>query len=329
MTGGSGSTRDWMLDQLLDDGAARGAPAVRSAVDIGSPDPDIAGAAADSGHGVAGDGGAPAATDPDAGARRILRGLLAGVGATAVLIVAGFAGCGGGRPAAPAATHRAGPAPAPSSARPVDPVAPQQDQSVPYTPTTDSCPGGPTSPLALTGNGTVWVCSRGPQESPLDGQVLHVTFSCGRSRPEPTCSYMLSAVSVTPGWISAAGSTDQWLQHRVVTRVQFNFFNGDKLATDPFVLDTNGIHGPVSATLPSRVLASRADVLILRTDRPSAAPTSAGSPPAPAGTGGVLGADPLGAPGAPATTDGDPGGRDPVDATFAISQLSFLGHPPS
>jgi len=329
MTADGGSTRDWMLDQLLEDGPACGASAVPTAGDIGSTDAEIAVAAGDSGHGGVGDGAAPAAADLNAGARRILRRLLAGVGVTAVVIVAGFAACGGGAPATPAATHRASPAPAPDAERPPGPVAPQQDQAVPYTPTTDSCPGGPTSPLALTGNGTVWVCSRGPQESLLDGQVLHVTFSCGRSRPEPTCSYMLSAVSVTPGWISTAGSTDQWLQHRVVSRVQFNFFNGDKLAADPFLLDTNGIHGPVSATLPSRVLASRADVLILRTDRPSAAPTVAGSPPALSDTGGTLGTDPLGAPWTSAALDGEPVGPDPVDATFAVSQLSFLGHPPS
>ncbi len=329
MTVDSGSTRDWMLDQLLDDGPACGAPTARAAANMASPDPEIAIASTDSRHGVAGDDTAPAAADPNVGARRVLRGLLAGVGATAALIVAGFAAFGGGSPATPAVTHRAGPTLTPAAAHPSDPVAPQQDQAVPYTPATDSCPDGPTSPLALTGSGAVWVCSRGPQESLLDGQVLHVTFSCGRSRPEPACSYMLSAVSVTPGWISAAGSADQWLQHRVVSRVQFNFFNGDKLAADPFLLDTNGIHGPVSATLPSPVLASRADVLILRTDRPAAAPAVTGTSPALPDPERVLGTDQLGVPGTSAASGGDSVGPDPVDATFAVSQLSFLGHPPS
>lgn len=329
MTGDSGTTRDWMLDQLLDDGPACGRSAAGRRAGIASVDHESAGVSTAPGSTVADEVVAPRVEDPNAGSRRVLRRLIAGVGATALAIMAGFAACGGGPPRTPAPTHRVGPGLTPAASRLPDPVAPQRDQAVPYTPTTDSCPGGPTSPLALTGTGTVWVCSRGPQESLLDGQVLHVAFTCGRSRPEPTCSYMLSAVSMTPGWVSAAGNTDQWLQHRVVAQAQFNFFNGDKLAVDPFVLDTNGIHGPVSATLPNPVLASRADVLILRTDRPSAAPTVTSSPPALPEAGGPLRADPLGAPGTSAATDGDPVGPDPVDATFAVSQLSFLGHPPS
>jgi hypothetical protein len=112
------------------------------------------------------------------------------------------------------------------------------------------------------------VCGRGPQERLIDGQVLHAQFTCDPSRPESACSYMLNAVLVTPGWVAKAhGGKGEWLQHRVVTRLEFNFFNGSQLAADPFFVDTHSIHGPVPATLSGKILASRVDVIILHTGR--------------------------------------------------------------
>ncbi len=69
---------------------------------------------------------------------------------------------------------------------------------------------------------------------------------------------------------------------RVVTRLQFNFYNGDQLAADPFFVDTHSVHGPVPATLPGKILVSRVDVIILHTERPPASPaagTTAGAVP--------------------------------------------------
>jgi hypothetical protein len=218
---------------------------------------------------------------------------------------------------------------------------PAQDQAVPFTAWTDSCPNGPGSPLALTDTSTdsAWVCARGPQESFVDGQVLHVVFTCDATRPQSTCSDMLNAVSVTPGWVAKTpGGKDEWLQHRVVTKLQFNFFNGNQLVADPFPVETNSVHGPVSATLPTKVLASRVDVLILHTARPPAAPLPTTTPPAPAGgdqpPGGLFdslpttGTDNAAATPAPGDLASGPG-SDPVDATFAMSQLQFLGHSPN
>ncbi|WP_152981361.1 hypothetical protein [Mycobacterium intracellulare] len=221
---------------------------------------------------------------------------------------------------------------------------------MPFTARTDSCTasGGSTdqlaarSPLALTDtrSDSAWVCGRGPQESYVDGQILHAQFICDPAQPNSACSYMLNSLAVTPGWVAKTpGGKDEWLQHRVVTRLQFNFFNGTQLAADPLFVDTHSIHGPVTVTLPSKILASRVDVLILHTDRPPAAPLPTSSAPAPPP--GVTGlAPPPGlvdsvmgtgapSPSAPSTADPDPGRSDPVDATFAMSQLQFFGHSPT
>lgn len=153
---------------------------------------------------------------------------------------------------------------------------------------------------------------------------------------------MLNSVSVTPGWVAKTpGGRDEWLQHRVVTRLQFNFFNGSQLVADPFFVDTGSVHGPVTTALPGKVLASHVDVIILHTERPPAAPLPASTGPGrapdvteltpPSGlVDSVLGPA-TAAPGAPPPAD--PGSSstasDPVDATFAISQLQFFGHSPS
>jgi hypothetical protein len=289
--------------------------------------------------------GEPVLTPPadvNAGAKRTLLWLSSGVVLVAVLIVMAFLVFGGGP--APTATPQHKPAATPAVVAvptTTDLPAPPQDQAIPFDPTTDSCPGGPTSPLALTDTSTdsAWVCSRGPQESRLDGQILRVKFMCDRSRPESTCSYMLNSVSITPGWVAKTpGGKDEWLQHRVVTRLQLNFYNGDQLAADPFFLDTNSVHGPVPATLPGKILASRVDVMILHTERPPAAPLPSTNPGAnPAGpaappTGlmdSMLGSgDPAAPPTDPAGA-GNSGSSDPVDATFAVSQLQFFGHAPN
>lgn len=282
--------------------------------------------------------------DANAGARRVGWWLCAGAVLVAVLIVLVIAVFGGGPDPAPVAAHRASAAPPAISAAPTTGAIPMppRDQAVPFTAATASCSAGSTSPQALTDTSTdsAWVCARGPQESFLDGQVLHVNFTCAGSRPESSCSYMLNSVSVIPGWLAKTpGGIDQWLAHRVVTRLQFNFFNGNQLAADPFFLDTNSVHGPVPATLPTPVLACRVDVLILHTDRPPAAPLPTASPESPGADQTLPGfADP-GQGGTAATTTDPPGPTglptdptaitDPVDATFAMSQLQFFGHSPN
>jgi hypothetical protein len=76
------------------------------------------------------------------------------------------------------------------------------------------------------------------------------------------------------------------------------------------------------------VLASAVTVLILQTARPAAAPLVVGEAP---GFGdSVLGEGALPVPGDPAVAAGpDPAEETAVDATFAISGLSFFGHQPN
>jgi hypothetical protein len=206
----------------------------------------------------------------------------------------------------------------PPSAAPAD-----QDQAVPYT-ASANCPAGSTSAQALTdtSSDSAWVCVRGPADAAVDGQVLHVDL--GRS-------YILAAVSVTPGWVAKTpGGKDEWLQHRVVTRLQYVFNDTDRTI---FTQDTGNTHGPVTTPLPRKVLASRVTVVILQTARPPASPLSSATEPVlPGFIDSALG--PGGAPLPPdatASPDPNPMGQsaDPVDATFAMAALTFLGHEPN
>jgi hypothetical protein len=158
------------------------------------------------------------------------------------------------------------------------------------------------------------VCVRGAQGATVDGQVLHVDF--GRSQ-------VLSAVSITPGWVAKTpGEKDEWLQHRVVRRVQYIFNDTDRTVVTQ---DTGNAHGPVTTPLPHKVLASRVTVVVLQTARPPASPPATPDSgesilpdaPLPADTTASAGPDPVGE------------SSDPVDATFAISALKFLGHEPN
>ena len=77
-------------------------------------------------------------------------------------------------------------------------------------------------------------------------------------------------MSVTPGWVAKTpGGKDEWLQHRVVTRLQYIFNDDDRTI---FTQDTANAHGPVTTPLPRKVLASRVTVVVLQTSRPPASP---------------------------------------------------------
>jgi hypothetical protein len=206
---------------------------------------------------------------------------------------------------------------APSVATAASVGAPDQDQAIRYT-ANANCPAGSTSAQELTdtASDSAWVCVRGG----VDGQVLHVDL--GKS-------YVLTAVSVTPGWIAKTpGGKDEWQQHRTVTRLQYIFDDTDRTIVTQ---DTGNTHGPVTLPL-RRVLASRVTVIVLQTSRPPADPV----PTPAAGPGGFLDSV-LGAGGGPlppdSTQTAEPAlleqASDPVDATFAISELKFMGHQPN
>jgi len=266
----------------------------------------------------------PAATEPNpnAGAKKAAVWLGAGLLVAVAAIVAASLSVGADPPTSP--PHVAAPpsplaSPVPTSAG----TAPESDQALPYT-ASANCPAGSTSAQALTdtASDSAWVCVRGAPGAAVDGQVLRIDF--GRS-----C--LLTAVSVTPGWVAKTpGGQDEWLQHRVVSRLQYIFNDDDRTV---FTQDTGTAHGPVTTPLPKKILASRVTVIVLQSARPPASPlpsVSAGAQPGFVDSLLGEGGGPL-PPDASATTDpaplGEPG-ADPVDATFAMSALTFFGHQP-
>jgi hypothetical protein len=257
--------------------------------------------------------------DVNAGAKKAAIVLGAGLVVALVAIVAMLVTFGESPPPSP-------PQPVAPAAAPVVPSAlpagagslADQDQAIPYA-ASANCPAGSTSAQALTDTATdsAWVCVRGG----VDGQVLRIDL--GKS-------YVLTAVSLTAGWVAKTpGGKDEWLQHRVVTRLQYVFNDTERTIVTQ---DTGNTHGPVALPL-RKILASRVTVIVLQTSRPPADPI----PTTTAGPGGLLDSV-LGAGGAPLPSDttqtsgpaplAEPS-SDPVDATFAISGLKFLGHQPN
>lgn len=265
--------------------------------------------------------------DADAGAKRTAVWLGVGVLAASILIVVGFT-LGGNRshPSAP----RQPPVAVAVSAAPRTSAAPlTPDQAIPFTAAAPGCKGGSTPAQSLsdsTGD-SPWVCVRGTPDEQADGQVIHIDFRCDAVRPASICSYLVTSVSVTPGCVAATpGGHDEWLTHRVVSKLQYNFYNGNELA-DILTQDTGNVHGPASAELRRPVLASRVVVIVLQTARPPASPLNGTTTTAAQPQSGPV--DPAhdttdAAVPAPASTV-----SDPVDAAFAVSAMQFFGHLPN
>lgn len=316
----TGDGRIWAADQLFgaDPGPRPAAnPVVRSAdeppptaVDLDTSGPGDADAVV-------------AERDPNTGARRAAAGLLALFAVAVVAITCTLVSTGDHPP--PPSTVGPPTAPvAPVAVPGGDAAAADRDQAIRYT-ASANCPAGSTAAAALTDarSGAAWICVRGPLGGRVDGQVLRVDLGG---------SYVLSAVAVTPGWVpTTPGGEDEWLQHRVVSRLQYVFDDADRTVVTQ---DTGGVHGPVTTALPHRLLASAVTVTVLQTARPAASPPVTTTAPdgAPGSGDSVLG--PFGTtPPADGTATTAPAfdadsGDDPVDATFAISALTFFGHPP-
>ncbi|WP_233151356.1 hypothetical protein [Mycobacterium lehmannii] len=270
----------------------------------------------------------------DAGAKRTAVVLGVGLVVAVTAIVAALVMFGDGSTPPERRADNA-PRPAPVAAAQPVPTSPvpavPQDQSIPFT-ASAPCAAGSTSAQSLTdtASDSAWVCARATRDEALEGKVLTVDF--GKT-------YMVSGVEVTPGWVAKTpGGQGRWLQHRVVSRLQYVFFNGN-VVSDIYTQDTGNVHGPVSAALPRRVLASRVNVVVLQTSRPPSSPL----PPADSGVlpetqpgrmESLLGEG--GAPLSPETQTAEPypdltvpdSGSDPVDNTFAMSSLKFLGYQP-
>lgn len=297
-----GSTDQWLADLYGPDPAAVSAQEIAASSAVAEP--------------AAPDGDWETAKPPAQSHKKAVTVLGVALAVAATGIVAALLRFG--YPPPSSAPHR--PASVAASAAPVmAPTPAAQDQAIPFT-ADANCPTGSTSAQALTDStsDSAWVCVRGG----VDGQVLHLDL--GKT-------YVLTAVSVTPGWVAKTpGGKDEWLQHRVVGRLQYIFDDSDRTI---ITQDTGNAHGPVTVPL-TNIVASRVTVIVLQTSRPPSTPQPNGSAPAPPG--GVIDSV-LGAAGGPlppeATATNDPAppgepGSDPVDATFAMSGLGFFGHPP-
>jgi hypothetical protein len=156
----------------------------------------------------------------------------------------------------------------------------------------------------------------------VDGQVLEIDL--GRT-------YVITAVSIVPGAINRTDTNpdqpDPWLQHRVVTRVQWQFNDTDRTVKNQ---DTGNVRGEAVEPIRPGVLASKITVIVQETSRPPAiAPTSTASAPPPGAgpsiLGDILGGNQGTAAPAPVLPGAEPS-RDPADGTFAVSSIKIIGH---
>lgn len=205
------------------------------------------------------------------------------------------------------------------AARPPQPVSPPltapepADAPIPFTASAD-CPPGSTAAQSVGDPQarTPWICAR-----PVDGQVLAIDL--GRA-------YVITAVSIVPGAVNKAGSDDQrdtWLQHRVVSRVQWQFNDTDKTIK---AQNTGNVHGEAVMPVPN-VLASAITLIVQETSRPTVvASTTAAAP----GRQDSILAPILGAPPSPDQQSlqlpGQPQPVDPSDGTFAVTSIKIIGH---
>lgn len=218
--------------------------------------------------------------------------------------------------------HPPRPTAAPVAPRTVDvappSIPPNTDGPLPFTASSD-CPPGSTSAQsgADPASTTPWVCVRS-----VDGQVLEIDL--GRT-------FVITAVSIVPGAVNKTDvgpdQPDPWLQHRVVTRVQWQFNDTDRTVKNQ---NTGNVRGEAVESVRPGVLASKITVIIQETSRPPAIAPSGTAPTPPPGAGqsilgDILGGDQGGAAPAPVLPGGDTS-RDPVDGTFAVSSIKIIGH---
>lgn len=195
------------------------------------------------------------------------------------------------------------------------------DGPIPFTATSDCNSAGstPAQSVAIPDSPTPWICViEGP------GQVLSIQLG----PPGVPQSYVITGISIIPGAVGKPGrpptEPDPWLQHHVVTRIQFGF--NDPANTVLPSLNTGNVRGEVPMPVP-RLVASRITAIIQETSRPPAPqPTSAETPDNGGVFGGILGPAPASTP-APSLPGADtPGQSDISDRTFAITSIKIIGH---
>lgn len=208
------------------------------------------------------------------------------------------------------------------AAAPAPPAADGGDHPLPFTASAD-CPAGASTSaksIADPDKPTPWICVRH-----TDGQPLYITLGpAGIER-----AYVITAVSIVPGDTAAAQGAggDPWLQHRVVTLLQWQFNDTAHTVVDQ---DTGNVHGEAVKPIPG-ISASKITVIIRQTSRPVAAPPPSASAPDGGPFGGILGG-PTPATGPQPSSGPDQSGfgsghdTDPSDGTFAVSSIKVIGH---
>jgi hypothetical protein len=196
---------------------------------------------------------------------------------------------------------------------------PNIDGSLPFTASSDCPPGSTAAQSVADPNSTTpWVCVRS-----VDGQVLEIDL--GRT-------FVITAVSIVPGAVlkidTAPDQPDPWLQHRVVTRVQWQFNDTDRTVKNQH---TGNVRGEAVESIRPGVVASKITVIVQETSHPPAiAPTGTPGPPTPGSgptiLGDILGGNQNAAQAPVPVMPGTDGSRDPADGTFAVSSIKIIGH---
>jgi hypothetical protein len=190
------------------------------------------------------------------------------------------------------------------------------DHPLPFTASAD-CPAGASTSaksIADPDKPSPWICVRH-----TEGQPLSITLGpAGIER-----AYVITAVTVVPGDTAAAqgSNADPWLQHRVVTLLQWQFNDTAHTVIDQ---DTGNVRGEVVKPIPG-ISASKITVIIRQTSRPVAAPQTATQGEEGGPLSGILGG-PASTTGPNPTDFGSGQDSDPSDGTFAISSIKIIGH---
>lgn len=219
--------------------------------------------------------------------------------------------------APPPASPRTTAPPRPPASAAAAPPPQNIDGPLPFNASADCDQGSTSAQSVADPNSPVpFICVRR-----VDGQV--VTLELGQ--PAQPRAYVITALVIIPGATKPIpGSTkDPWLQHRVVSRIQWQFNDTDNTIVHQ---ETGNVHGEAIVPVP-RVLASKITMIIQQTSRPPVvAPANQGPNPGGGSVfGDILGPPAQGSP-APVIVPGGPQQSDPSDGTFAISSIKVIGH---
>ncbi|MFE7744992.1 discoidin domain-containing protein [Nocardia sp. NPDC057455] len=153
--------------------------------------------------------------------------------------------------------------PPPSSAAPATSAAPPASSIIQVKSADSKCPPGSTSAMDAFGGqtGKAWSCVRAYK---VDGQVI--TIDLGKT-------YQIDSIGIVPGWdhISADG-TDQWAKYRTVSRVSYQFDDGNKTVYTQPTLDQRTL---VVTKLEPAVSASKIVLTVLESKGDSSINTTA------------------------------------------------------